>query len=193
MTILRCTAVCTGFTGAPGYTAFHFMGGGGLISDAQQVAARVGTSLQNLKTVLPTGVQIQVRQELEVIEESTGEVTGYRNTTAVPSVLGTATGNFSGPVGAVVNWNTNDLRFGRRIRGRTFVVPLSGSAFFTAGGLNATSQASIKAFADGLMGGDLDSELVVWSRPVAGSGGVAATVTGNRVPPKAAVLRSRRD
>lgn len=193
MTILRVTAVWSGFTGAPGYTNFHFMGGGGLISDAQQVAERVGGALENLATVLPRDVQISLRPELEVIDEATGEVQGYQQTSGIPAVTGTATGSFSGPVGAVVNWTTNDLRFGRRIRGRTFIVPLAGTAFWTAGGLNANAQNSIRAFANELQGGDLDSELVVWSRPRNGSGGVAATVTGNRVPAKAAVLRSRRD
>lgn len=193
MTILRVTTQWSGFTGAPGYTAFHFMGGGGLISDGQQVAQRVATAFGQIKTIVPTGVSMAVRAELEEIDESTGEVQGYVQTDTIPTIVGTGTGSFAGPVGGVVNWNTDDLRFGRRIRGRTFIVPLAGSAFFSAGGLNGDAADKLRAFAGTLQGGDLDSELVVWSRPRNGSGGVAATVTGYRVSPKAAVLRSRRD
>nr|CRY96522.1 hypothetical protein [uncultured prokaryote] len=193
MTILRVTAEWSGFEGGPGYTVFHFGGGGGVISDAAQVANRVRDGFDTLKSVLPNNLVIRVRPEVEEIDESTGMLTGYQGVEGLVQVSGASGGTYAAPVGAVVNWNTNDVRDGRRIRGRTFLVPLASGAFFTNGTVSSTTRTTLTAFADALTGTDFDSELVVWSRPKNGSGGVAASVTGYRVSPKAAVLRSRRD
>lgn len=190
---MRVTAQWSGFPGAPGYTNLFFMAGGGLITDAQQVVDRVRTAFGNLVPLFPSSMNIQIQAEVPVIDEDTGIITEFRTVTPPASIGGGGTGSYSGPSGAVVTWRTNDLRNGRRIRGRTFLVPLAGSAFDAQGSLNSGSLIAINAFADELIGGDLDSELVVWSRPTGGSGGVAATVTSATVPDLAAVLRSRRD
>lgn len=65
--------------------------------------------------------------------------------------------------------------------------------FDTSGTLTTAALGWIRAAADGLIEGEFEQQLVVWSRPVGGSGGVAAPVIGQRVPDLAAVLRSRRD
>lgn len=192
MSILRVTAQWTGFNGAPGYSVFHFMGGGGLISDAQQVADRTATALANLKPILPSTVRIAVDGEVAILDEATGVLEDFRGITQPPAVAGTVSTGYAGPTGAVVNWRTDDVRGGRRIRGRTFLVPLLGAAYDSSGTLTSSAMDSIRSFADGMIGGDLDSELAVWSRPIDGSGGVAATVVSANVPDKVAVLRSRR-
>lgn len=193
MAIHRVTARWTGFQGAPGYSVFHFMAGGGLISDAQSSATRVADAFEYLKANLPDTVTVSIEPEVQEIDESTGMVTGFQNITPPSPVNGTGDGNYSAASGAVVNWRTGDLRFGRRIRGRTFLVPLVGASYDSAGTLSTATLTNVNLFADELVGGDLDSELVVWSRPRDGSGGVAATVTQATVPDMAAVLRSRRD
>lgn len=193
MSILRVTAQWTGFNGAPGYSVFHYMGGGGLISDAQQVADRTGASLALLKPLLPATVRIAVESEVAVLDEDTGVLSDFRGITPPGAVQGSSPNGYAGPAGAVVNWRTDDVRAGRRIRGRTFLVPLISSSFDAGGTLTDSTITTIRSFADSMVGGDFDSELVVWSRPINGSGGVAATVTSASVPDKAAVLRSRRD
>lgn len=193
MAIHQVTAVWTGFQGAPGYTNFHFMAGGGLISDAQQSADRVLAAIDNLPSLLPADVTIRIQPEVREIDEATGEVTNFHNITPGGLAQGTGTGGYSAASGAVVNWRTNDLRFGRRIRGRTFIVPLAGNSYDPDGTLQTAVITNLQAFADDLTGFDLDSEFVVWSRPRDGAGGVAASVTNYNVPDMAAVLRSRRD
>lgn len=193
MAILRVTAEWTGFLGAPGYSSFHFMGGGGLISDAQQVATRVRDAFDEVNTSIPVDVQIAIHPEVEEIDEATGEVTGFQVIDPGDPLSGVGGGGYSAPSGAVVNWRTNDLRFGRRIRGRTFLVPLNSGSYDSDGTLSEDALQEVRAFADVLTTPDFDSELVVWSRPIDGSGGVAGTVVGYSVPDKAAVLRSRRD
>lgn len=193
MAIHRVTVLWSGFLGAPGYSAFHFMAGGGLINDAQSSANRVASALANIQPLLPGTVTLTVQPEVEEIDESTGMVTDFINVEAPDPVEGSGAVAYSAPTGAVVNWRTNDLRGGRRIRGRTFLVPLANNAYEQDGTLNVGARQDLQSFADDLLGGDLDSELVVWSRPVGGSGGVAATVVSATVPDMAAVLRSRRD
>lgn len=193
MAIHRIVAQWTGFPGAPGYTNFHFMAGGGLISDAQSSADKVLDFFNQFKTYLPPQTRIEIQPEVAVIDEDTGVASNFVLIDPGERLAGTGTGSYAGPAGAVINWRTNDLRFGRRIRGRTFLVPLTSAAFEGDGTLASNARNFIQGAADSLVGGDLDSEFVVWSRPRNGSGGVAATVTQANVPDMAAVLRSRRD
>lgn len=182
-----------GFQGAPGYSNYYFAGGGGLVSDAQQVATRTRAAHSFLASILPAGVTLSLDPEVAVIESETGEVQDYRTVTPGATVTGTGTGNWSAASGAVVNWRTGDVRFGRRIRGRTFLVPLANTAFDQVGTLSTSALESINLYANGIIGGDLDSEFGVWSRPRAGGGGVFATAVSATIPDKVAVLRSRRD
>lgn len=193
MDMLRITARWTGFTGSPGYSNFFFAGGGGLISDAQQVSDRVATAFEALASVLPTNVAVTTEAEAAVIDSDTGELTGFQpvDQERVPA-LGGGT-SYSGASGAVVNWRTDDVRFGRRIMGRTFIVPIRADAYDDEGTLSTAALDDLRTFADTLTSWDFDSEFGVWSRPRGGSGGVFATATSYNVPDKAAVLRSRRD
>lgn len=193
MDMLKITARWTGFPGAPGYSNFFFAGGGGLISDANQVAQRVMDAFSEVVGQLAPGTIIRIEPEAAVVDSETGTTTGYRNISDVAGLESLGTGNYAGPAGAVVTWRTSDLRFGRRIKGRTFLVPLSGNAFDADGTINGGTISDLQAFAATLVGGDLDSEFGIWSRPRDGAGGVFATVDSFSIPDRVAVLRSRRD
>lgn len=198
MDMMRVTARWTGFSGAPGYSNFFFASGfldGGLLGDeAQALADRVANAFRAADLLLPEPVRISIEPEVPVIDSDTGEIQSF-NTIEPPAVVegsGT-TGEFAGPAGAVVTWRTSDVRGGRRIRGRTFLVPLRTFAYQSDGTLTSQAITELRAFADTMIGGDLDGDLGVWSRPVGGSGGVFASVTGYTIPDMVAVLRSRRD
>lgn len=193
MEILRVMMRWTGFNGAPGYSAFHFAGGGGLISDAQQVATRVASGMFILRPALPASVQIAVESEVTRLDSDTGEILGFHAIDELDDYSGQGTEGYSAASGGVINWRTDDVRFGRRIRGRTFIVPLSGESYESDGSLTSSALGTLRNFADEIVGGDIDSEFGVWSRPRAGTGGVFATATGYHVPDMSAVLRSRRD
>lgn len=198
MDMMRVTARWTGFSGAPGYSNFFFSSGfldGGLLGDeAQALADRVADAFRDMDILFPDPVRISIEPEVPVIDSDTGVIQSF-NTISPPTVVeGSGTsGEFAGPAGAVVTWRTGDVRGGRRIRGRTFLVPLRTFAYEDDGTLTELAMSNLRAFANTLMGGDLDGDLGVWSRPVGGSGGVFATVTGYTVPDMVAVLRSRRD
>nr|CRY96689.1 hypothetical protein [uncultured prokaryote] len=193
MAINRVTARWQGFPGAPGYSNFYFTD---LPSDTSVLEARqrVQSFFSEFKAYLPDSVEIVVENEVAIIDEATGEVTGFQAPTdVVPSVVGTSTGAYSGPSGAVVNWTTSGVRGGRRVRGRTFLVPLSSASYDSGGTLSNLTLEAIRDGIDAMIGTGFDSGLGVWSRPGAAGAGQFFEVTGGSVPDLAAVLRSRRD
>lgn len=203
MDILRITVRWTGFQGAPGYSNFHFtvdagFWDGGLLGDqavaaATTAAQRVADALEEIRGQVPSIVQFAIEPEATILDSDSGETMGVVQRDDVQLGQPNGSGSYAGPVGAVVNWNTSDYRFGRRIRGRTFLVPLSGGAYEADGTLNNTALAAVRGFADVMVGDAGGPEFGVWSRPRNGAGGVFATVTNGTVPDMAAVLRSRRD
>lgn len=193
MAISRVTAVWTGFSGAPGYTSLFFdaFGSG---DEVDLEVGRVRNAFQALAEHLPTGVSIQVQQEVEILDEASGELLGYGLADEQPNAVnGNASGSYSAPTGAIVTWNTDTVARGRRLRGRTFLVPLSGEAYEGDGTLNASALTALNNFGSRMAGDGDGPQHVVWSRPRNGAGGAIGPVVSHRVPDMAAVLRSRRD
>lgn len=193
MAIHRVTVNWTGFTGAPGYSNFFFTGPG-TGGAAVESRDRVRGFFNAVRAILPTQVQFLVEGEVAVIDQATGEITGYVMAEPEPVTgQGQMTGGYSAASGAVVTWNTAGVRNSRRVRGRTFVVPISGLAYQNDGTLLGTTITTLNTAATELVGTGFNSGFGVWARPVGGSGGGFYEVNGFRVPDKAAVLRSRRD
>lgn len=193
MAIHRVTTVWSGFPGAPGYSNFFFTGDGSGGAAAESRSRVVGF-FSEINDLLPSDVQFLVEGEVAVLDELTGSITGYimAEPGAVPGSGGLA-GGYSAASGAVVTWNTAGVVNGRRVRGRTFVVPLGGAAYQSDGSLSASAIGTLQAGAEELVGTGFDSGFGVWSRPGTSGGGSFWEVNGYRVPDMAAVLRSRRD
>jgi hypothetical protein len=143
-------------------------------------------------TYLPSGMTIQVPGSGDRIDDASGNLLGVWSATQPAVVTGTAAGAYAGNAGAVIHWLTSGFVNGRRLRGRTFLVPLvpgianenNGSlatAFLTAGNNAATTMLAA-----------VGANLRVWHRPVGGAGGSSASVTAHRIPDLAVSLRSRR-
>lgn len=193
MAITRVTAIWTGFSGAPGYSNFFFNAFGGGDEVTLEVE-RVRAFFQAIRDLLPSAVNIQVQQEAAILEESSGALIDYAQAEApAQPVIGGTSANYSGPAGATVTWNTDAVARGRRLRGRTFLVPLAVSAYDPQGTLTNNTITTINGAADLLYAQGDGPELVIWSRPRDGAGGSIGAVTSHRVADQAAVLRSRRD
>lgn len=194
MSLYRVKARWSGFNGAPGYSIFHFFhpdeGAGGTAEDA---VASVRTLVNSWASWIPPVVTINVEGQVEVIATETGQLQDVEDVTTPAPVVGGGTGNYSAASGACLNWLTSGVRNGRRVRGRTFVVPLTVGAYDMTGTLATATltglQAGATAFADSLNGP------VVYARPSApgAADGVAFDIGASRVNDKVAVLRSRRD
>lgn len=179
--------------GAPGYSNFHFteqVGDPG----ARPAWERVAAFFNEVRTIMPNEVTFLVEGEVAVLDEATGMITDYVTAAESPTPgSGGVSGGYSAASGAVVTWNTTGVRNGRRVRGRTFLVPLGGSSYESDGTLTSDAIQTINDGAQELVGEPFESGFCVFARPNNGADGGAYPVTGFRVPDMAAVLRSRRD
>jgi hypothetical protein len=198
--VLRVKAQWTGFTGSPGYSVFHFRDfDSDTPTDAQATAAmaRVREWCANVSQFVPAVVSLQVQSDVDVIEDTTGQLVTVLSGTPVLAVTGgaSASAGFATAVGAVITWRTGTVRNGRRVRGRTFIVPLSSAAFETNGTLSSAALTAFNTAATNLRNPTGTPDLGVYARPSgpAATDGSWAVVTGHSVPDMGAVLRSRRN
>lgn len=139
----------------------------------------------------PVGLQWQVPDGGEDIDETTGALTGAWGTTTTTGVTASSTSSFSEGVGARITFATAGIVAGRRVRGTLFLVPLAGNAFGTNGLLLSTAQTGIQTAAQTMIG-TTAAKFVVWSRPVPSRAGSFHLVTNALVPANVTWLRSRR-
>lgn len=176
----------TGGTGGAGVSTFY--------SDASATipVGALGTFFTALKTFIPSNITWTIPSSGDVFSDSSGAlVSGWQLGT--PTVIA-ATGSpasYSGASGVVIRWNTGGIANNRRVRGRTFFVPVV-AAIYDSGSIVGSQLASFQTAANALVA-SAGVDLRVWHRPVAGAGGSSFAITSAVAPDLAAVLRSRRD
>lgn len=201
--ILRVRSEWTGFNGAPGYTNLFFRdfgtdGDGGSTATAANATAaveRVRNFFGSLSALFPDDVTITPDTNVDVLESTTGELVDSLTSTSGGEVKGTDTGGYQAAGGAVISWRTAGIRKGRRVRGRTFLVPLAGSLFNTTGNLIPSVAQTIQTSANALMNPTGTPDLGIWARPTApgAADGAWFVVRQASVPARGSILRSRRD
>ena len=192
-TIVRLQAVWTGFSGAPGYTHWYGISDGDAAAAANALGTRMRTFFDSIKAYIPSGADVKVQRLYQVLNDVNGNLTSEGNLSADPTVVvGTGSGAYAGPAGVCVNWETGTFNAnGRRIRGRTYLVPLAAFTE-TDGTVAATPLGAITAAATAALGGT--GSLGVWTRPSpGGSDGTFNIAISALVRDKVAVLTSRRD
>jgi len=196
-TLDRIRVAMAGFPGAPGVMTFY-------ASDALTFVDPLHAWLIAIATAMPTDVQLTIESQGDVIEDQTGTINGTWTTTVGATVPGLSTGSYAAPCGYVAEWLTSGFFSGRRLRGRTFVVPLGGASYFTDGTILDGSLADFRAAAATLVTSTAGN-FRIWQRPrkarpadgthpaVTARVGGSGAVSSSRIPDKVAVLRSRRD
>ena len=178
--------VWSGFGGAPGYTNMYFTPG-----DAGIFLPGLKGFFDLLVSRLPNGMHIAYPSSGDELNEASGVITGSWGVTPPADTVGGDSSVYPGAAGACVIWDTLSIVAGRRLKGRTFVVPMTSATFDIDGSLSAGTvtlfNSAIATFLSGTAGSGL-----VWHRPVGGSGGVAGVIQGGHVSDKCAVMRSRR-
>lgn len=170
-------------------TVLHFAG------DAQPAPplAAVRTAFFNAKSAFPGGLTLSFPNVGDTIEDTTGALVGTWSVPSVADVTG-ASGTLTAAagVGACIGWQTGGIVNGRRLRGRTFLVPLSAAAYQEDGTISSTVYPWLETLATELQA---SGPLAVWHRPTTagGSDGNSYGVTSHRVRDKVAILTSRRD
>lgn len=196
--IIRLRVDWTGFIGAPGYTNLYFRDfTAGAITQGivDGSITKTDTWLDAYASSINNTVSYVINPTVDVIEDTTGELQGFMTGTPDTTRIGTQTAAYSAVSGGCINWYTDGVRNGRRIRGRTFMVPLAASAYGTDGTLDATKLATFRAANTAMVSHTGDGDLGVWSRPSApaATDGVWYVANSSTMADKAAVLRSRRD
>lgn len=197
MALARLSCAWQNFPGAPGVTQLY--GDSPTMQPMCDAARAFFFAVQGL---LPAGLTITVPNSGDIIDETTGTITGsWVVGTAPPLVTATGTGAYAGNAGAVVHWLTQTVAKGRRVRGRTFLVPIVGNAYDSTGSLTPATVTTITNAANALVS-SVSGGMQVWHRPVYAvpkttpptlvTPGSKATVTTTRVPDLAVSLRSRR-
>jgi hypothetical protein len=171
----------TGLIGMPGVSTFFCTG------DPSFLLAKLKTFYTAIANYVPSGITWTFPGSGIVIDSSTGQaVSSWASTAPAPGTSG-ATGGFSAPGGAVINWRTGFFVGGRELRGRTFIVPINGTNYDSTGRLVSGCVNALSNAANAVPGGG--NPLVVYGRATASN----APVTSASVPSKVVVLRSRRD
>lgn len=143
---------------------------------------------------IPTGATIAFQSAVPIFDTSGAQTDEITMTTVPTSIAGSGSGGYAGGSGAVVTWLTGVFHLGRRVRGRTFLVPLQVTAFQADGTLASAFQSQVQA-AGNTFAASTPKPVI---RSVKTSGGgtpsaVVVPISGCSVPDRAAVLRSRRD
>jgi hypothetical protein len=188
----------TGFIGAPGYTQLYFRDfSAGAVDQAMAdgFTAKTDVWLAAWVGSLPSTVSILVDPTVDIVEETTGELVGFMSVSPDTARVGTNAGTYAAPAGACVNWSTNGVRNGRRVRGRTFMVPLSSAAMQADGSIATSNLTALRTATATFISATGSGDMGVWSRPTPAepSGGIWYACSAFTLPDKIAVLRSRRD
>lgn len=168
----------------PGLTTFYFL-------DGTADPAGVLAFYTALAAQLPDDVQITVPNTGDVMQVTTGAITGSWSAAGGGILNGSSTQTFQLGGGYRIVWETNGIRNGRHVRGATYMVPVVGTMFDSVGRLtNSAQTAAITAATNLLASGS--SGMQIWSRPKGGLNGDSHSITSARVPETPTSLRSRR-
>ena len=181
----------SGTTGGTGFSVLNArLSGAALGTGPQQFADNVRAFFLGLQFALPNEVVLSFNSEVLELDTSTGQLLQVHPVTPPNNVAGSATGSYAHASGIRLDWLTPSVLNGRRLRGRTYLVPAASAVFDTSGRLTTTAQNNIKTAGNAYVA-DMENigSAAVWSR----THGIIADVEEVGVSPLGAVLRSRRD
>lgn len=148
---------------------------------------------------LPSGLTVTIPSSGDLVDEFTGTLIGAWTGSAVSTVAGSGGTKCAAGVGACATWQTGMVVAGKRLRGRTFLVPLASDAYDVDGTLTTAVKGYLDSFAGSLAA---MPAFAVWHRPTfTGTGpgktnngdGASRLVATGTIRDKVAVLTSRRD
>lgn len=184
-TIDRITCTWSGGAGLPGISTFYAL-------PAETTAcADLVVFFQVVDAYIPTGTTVLVPNEGDSIESTTGELVGGWTRTGGNLMSGGSALDWAAGTGARVKWNTSGIFNGRRLRGSTFLCPLTVNVFDNNGTIDSTVFGVLQAGATALANA---GSLIIWKRPSpsgAANGGYS-TIESATVSDVVTSLRTRR-
>lgn len=127
--------------------------------------AALVTFYNAIKNFFPASVTWTIPNNGDILEDTTGVLTGAWSFGTGGAVTGGASGtNWLQGAGARMVWNTAGIFAGRRVKGSTFFTSMNAIEFQVDGTPQATTVAAYNAAATALLAGV--PTFVVWSRPI---------------------------
>lgn len=185
----KVQVVWTGFVGAPAYSSHYFYGDPLSTSTAQDYVSAVSTFWNSIVGGMPSTAHFSVTPDVQILDEASGHLVRVETTTPPTQ---TATGNngpYAAGVGCSVIWNTAIVHRGKRLRGRSFIIPLSGGSYDGNGNILDTLVTAYRTAA-GILAAQ--AGFGVYGRPVSGAGGVWSQATGGTMKDQVSWLTTRR-
>ena len=181
----RVVITWTGGTGLPGVNVVYGD------TSVPSVVTDMLDFFDAIKGLIPSSVTVNVPSNGDLIDDATGTLSGSWSGSEGGSVTGTSGVSYGAGVGVAIQWNTNGIRNGRRVRGRTFVAPLTSDIFQNDGTIGSTPRTTLQTAASAVA---TAGHLTIWSRPTTsgGSDGTSNLVLSATVPDRVTALRSRR-
>jgi hypothetical protein len=191
-----------GTTGGPGLTQMAFTDVTGADITVGQVQAAVDGVRQfwnAIKAYIPDDITLTVLPTVDMYGELTAVLNGTSTAGTAPTGVGGTDGtSYAMAAGLKCVLHTEDIAWGRRVRGGFYIVPAGSNAFTNTGLASGTATAAIASAGTTMMGAfnTASAQLVVWSKPKTvpeERDGAAHTVSSITASPKTSVLRGRRD
>lgn len=152
----------------------------------------------NLTPRLPGSLELSIDPNVVIMQDTDGEAQQFLFLTGLPTIATGISGTpYAAPAGAMIQWETGAVVRGRRLRGRTFLVPLASNAFQADGTLSAATMDDLGDAAE-VITRTTGAQFLVWSRPVRAAGGaiteegLSRRINSATIPDRAAILTSRR-
>lgn len=176
----------------PSVSTFHFLGDE--IPDPAALALAVRTWFADLAGMLPNDVSISFASEFTLHNVATGQLTGSVAVTPPAPVAGNQSGAWAAGAGIRIDWLTAYVRNGRRVRGRTFLVPGASSVYGTDGRVLPAIISQANFVSDTFINACLaaGSPLTVWARPTDSLPGASFPVADASTAGLTATLRGRK-
>lgn len=185
----------SGWAGGPGVSTLYASDVAGTPQDHANAVAGLFADVMTpsgAPSLMPPNVKLVGDPYVDVINPATGDQTGTVAVAPVATINGGALAAYSDVSGLSITWITAAFLNGRRVKGRTYFVPMSGGAYDTDGTLSTAVLASVQGAITQYLG--KISEPVIWHRPttVGGSDGSDSSIAAGRIIDHPAILTSRR-
>ena len=183
-TLRKVLVTWNGSTGLPGVSVFY-------TAAADDATANLGTFLTAIKTLFPSSLSWSIPAAGDEISDVTGQLVGGWTGGTAASVTASGGATYAAGTGSYVQWGTATILSGRRLKGRTFLCPLTSSAYDSDGTITAAANTTINTALGTLVA---TNKLRIFHRPPVGTftGGTSDVVSSGTLSDKVTSLRTRR-
>jgi len=194
--LYRVRVGLSGFPGGPGVSTFFFF-------DVATAIDSLHSLYTSVAPYMPAIVRINVETTGDVITDTNGAITSAWSHASVAEIAGSNPNPYAGPAGALFVWKTAVILDRKRLRGRTFIVPMTTDKYQNDGSLADGPRGELQGFVNAFTA-EQSASFAVWHRPrkakaadgsrpaiTARDGGSALVVDGV-VNDRICVLTSRR-